>query len=382
LPRETRECSEDAVLYVIDHAPHLIPSFELLSGEMQDLVKAAFYTHSRFNLAQFLQGENCPSHVQQLQECIQYDGEGLLAFYLFNLLGMMCALRGSETQRGALFMDQRQGTIVVMGIQCLQQLSDASSHAIYWAYVNGRARSLRWATDTPESLAVARLACLIRAVPKDMHNLESEWNKLSVADRNVLVEHFLHDGIQEKAIVFAYLPVYMVAAKANTAIGIHRALAVLIDFLELLRADGCVEQHVEMTFSADLTDVAAFVREVHSPRVFDVVAGFSKIAHTSTGVKIEIAAKHWSRVSQKTWQEDPLQEMSHVLRKIERKTDSFEKHLDAAQTCDAHASERTLLSRNKSCNGIRSPDLKPVLVSFSRTAQGEFARADVRHGSC
>merc|ERR1712039_1136753 len=61
-------------------------------------------------------------------------------------------------------------------------------------------------------------------------------------------------------------------------------------------------------------------------------------AYTSTGVKIEIAAKHWSRVSQKTYQEDPVQEMSHMLKKIERKTDSFEKMLDLSQRIARHTS--------------------------------------------
>merc|ERR1712228_1148211 len=95
-------------------------------------------------------------------------------------------------------------------------------------------------------------------------------------------------------------------------------------------ADGFAERQVEMTINVDLSEVAAFVREVRTPRIFEIVAGFSKIVNTNIGVKICVATKHWQRVSQKIWQEDPLQEMSHVLKKIERKTDSFEKFLGAS----------------------------------------------------
>merc|ERR1712050_272036 len=102
------------------------------------------------------------------------------------------------------------------------------------------------------------------------------------------------------------------------------------DFLELLRADGFAERQVEMTINVDLSEVAAFMREVRAPRIFEIVAGFSKIVNTSTGFKIEVATKHWQRVSQKNWQDEPLQEMSHTIKKVERKTASFEKLLEGA----------------------------------------------------
>merc|ERR1712032_568438 len=84
--------------------------------------------------------------------------------------------------------------------------------------------------------------------------------------------------------------------------------------------------------NVDLSEVAAFMREVRAPRTFEIVAGFSKVSKTTrAGVKINVSTKHWKRVNQKNWQEEPLTEMSHVLKKIERRTDSFEKLLDAPE---------------------------------------------------
>ena len=44
-----------------------------------------------------------------------------------------------------------------------------------------------------------------------------------------------------------------------------------------------------------------------------VVAGFSKVVYAGAEVRITISTKHWQRVNQKGWQEEPLEEMSHVI---------------------------------------------------------------------
>jgi len=324
VPRDQRS-PENIVLHLIEDAPHLVPSTLHVSEDMQDLIVDALGTHSEFNLAQMLQGENNPSHIQTLQQCVQEAGEDLLKFYLFNLVGIMCAIRGAESNDGSLFANQANGTSMLLGIQCLRQLTNATPHAIYWTYIRSRAVDLGLLTDKSEHLAIARLACLLRASKADVADLLKHWNALSRDDRLILVSHFLADGIHEKAFLFAFLPLYFANCKKNVSIGLHRALSVLIDLLELLRAHGCSEGDDSRTVNVSLSDLAAFARDVKAPRLFETVAAFSKFSHTGTEYQITISTKHWGRVNRKSSQEDPLEEMAYILKKVERKTTSLDR---------------------------------------------------------
>merc|ERR1719235_1895072 len=126
-----------------------------------------------------IQGENNVCHIKQLKECIELEGESLLKFYLFNLVGMMCALRGTDTLHGSLFLDHSNGTTLLLGIHCLQQLMRASPHAIYWTFIHSRAVKLGLPTSEPEHFSIARLACLIRASHHDLDELKAAWGKLT-----------------------------------------------------------------------------------------------------------------------------------------------------------------------------------------------------------
>jgi hypothetical protein len=94
-------------------------------------------------------------------------------------------------------------------------------------------------TDTPEGLVVGCLACLTRASLADVDLLRKEWAQLSHMEREVLVQHFPADGRQEKTFSLHSYPSTSLNARSNTAIRLHRALAVSIELLALLRAEGC-----------------------------------------------------------------------------------------------------------------------------------------------
>ncbi|CAE8678125.1 unnamed protein product [Polarella glacialis] len=326
LPRDQRGSAEHNVLGMMKEAPQLFPSVALLSPEMQELLEKALFTHTSFNLAQLLQGENNPSHLAVLQNFVKYEGEQLLKFYLINLIGIMSGIKGGETLQGSLFMDQENGTTVLLGIQCLQRLASSSPRAIYWTYIYQRSLKLTLPDDTPEHLAIARLACLIRSTAADKTMLQEAWSKLmlSRSEQSILVEHLLADGIQDKAFLFAFLPLYFDNAKNNQVIGLHRALTVLVDLIEMIQADISQADIQEMNINVDLTEIAAFAREVKAPRIFEAVSSFTKTIHTATCIQVSVSTRHWQRVGQKSWLDEPVQEINQVLKKLERKTESFE----------------------------------------------------------
>merc|ERR1712050_379025 len=98
--------------------------------------------------------------------------------------------------------DSRNGSAIIWCVQCLQQLNIGTPNAIYWSYVSLRARALRLPVDTLEELALARMACLLRAFSiEDVDLLGKTWDALNHLDRQILVEHFLADGIEEMTFV-------------------------------------------------------------------------------------------------------------------------------------------------------------------------------------
>eukprot|EP00931_Biecheleriopsis_adriatica_P098367 TRINITY_DN7230_c0_g1_i4.p1 TRINITY_DN7230_c0_g1~~TRINITY_DN7230_c0_g1_i4.p1 ORF type:complete len:1171 (-),score=189.12 TRINITY_DN7230_c0_g1_i4:173-3412(-) len=324
-PGALKGSPEDNVLYYLDTASKqssLVPSFFNLDSNMQELLKSALEMHSQFNLAQMLQGENNPSHVAILQKLVLFEageGQALLKFYIMNLVCMMSALRGVETRRGSLFLDEKNGASMLMGIKCLQQLAGASPQAVYWSFVEKRARSIGLSCQTQEELAAARLSCLIRASAADRSALQETWTGLPGADRRILTDFFLADGLQERAYMLTFLPLYFANSKSNKSVGLRLALTVLVDLLDMMKAAGCdkVIEGTGATIRVDISDVAAYAKEVKAPRAFEAIPAYTKLEEIREGMKLVVSFLHWQRVGAQGWQQEP-HEMYVSMRKIER----------------------------------------------------------------
>lgn len=329
LPREERS-PENVVIYMIEWYPEIVPSMGQLSKEMQELVKSALRTHSQFNLAQMLQGENIPSRILVLQGLLkEEEGEQLLKFCLFALLGIMSGLLGTRSLKGSLFMDEKNGCNVVLGIQCLRQLEYASPHAVYWTYIATRAGQLGLGADSPGQLALARLACLIRASSEDCEFLQETWRALTRLEREALTDHFLTDGIHEVAVLFVFLPLYFANSRSNASVGLRRALILLIELLEMLHIEGYTDRAIGMTVAVNLSDLAEFARDVKSPHIFEVTVGQSNLVHVGQELHVLVSTPHWHRVDDRTLSDDPLTTMTRSLNQVARKTVSVESQLDA-----------------------------------------------------
>jgi len=332
LPKHERS-PEQVVLYLIKEIPSVVPSMQRLSPDMTTLVTNCLKTHSKFNLAQMLQGENIPSHIWVLQECIAEQGEELLKFYLVALVGIMCGIRGAETLSGSLFMDEKNGRNVMTGIKCLRQMGQASPHSIYWNYICSRGTYLGMQTGTPEELAMTRLAALIRATPADLETLQGSWMSISRSEREILTDHFLADGIQDIAFQFVFLPLYFANARTNASVGLRRSLLVLVELVELLNSEGWAQQSGEMTIRVDLSDLAAFARQVKSPRIFEAVTGQLHFTMTGAEVRVGVSTQHWHRVDKTNRTDETMNDFIHLLSQVARKTTALEsavERVDAA----------------------------------------------------
>merc|ERR1711963_651402 len=136
-----------------------MPSVDLLSDSMVELLRNSLQVHASFNFGQMMQGENLPSHVRDLQVIFREHDRNTFKFFLVSLVGIFSSLTGNVTVDGCLIMSRANGAKVMRCIYCLQSLSEVSPHAIYWSYISSYARSFGQPSESDEDLLIARLAC-------------------------------------------------------------------------------------------------------------------------------------------------------------------------------------------------------------------------------
>lgn len=327
LPLEQRS-PENIVMHLLCSESGAVPSASVLNLEMQDLVFSALRVHSKFNMAQMLQGENLPCQVGELQECVGTEGDTTLKFYLLALVGIMCGIRGTESMESALFMDEENGQNVLLGIQCLKHLEGTRPAAIYWHYICARAERLGLPTSFPEQLAMARLACLVRTSPATKDSLINAWGSLTQKERSLITAHFLADGIEDSAFLFSFLPQFFANSCASAAVGLGRALVVFIELIEHLKMS-CVARVDHATTIVNLLHLANFVRDVRSSALFEAVVRHVKVVagHDQT-VIVTLDTDLLQCAGQTVWHDDPKHEVLSTLHKLERRAESAESLLE------------------------------------------------------
>jgi len=329
LPVE-EQSPESVVLHLLESKPHIVPSTMALGSDSIMLLRSALNSHSNFNLAQMLQGENLPLQIERLKSMIVVEGEHLLKFYLVVLLATMCALRGAEAISGSLFMDLKNGSTVMMGIQRLRFMGDTDCCAIYWSYIAARAKELDIPYGTPDDMVLARLACLTRAKRQDCKNMNQTWQTLSRQERARLTGHFLADGVHEFAIMLAFLPDFLLNSKNNSCVGLSLALHVLCELLEVLLQDDLVLQcrEIDPCIKVDMSDLGKFARDVVSKKSFEALSGHVNVVRTIYGVKLQVSTKHWHSVDQPNWRDESSQELFLKVNQMSRQMASSEEMLE------------------------------------------------------
>ncbi|CAE7511654.1 unnamed protein product, partial [Symbiodinium sp. KB8] len=291
---------EEALIYLIRNYANVVPSVTSMGDDEVELMADALEVHKDFNLAQMLQGENVPASVQQLKELVQKLGIKIFRFYILFLLGFMSGLAGGN---GSRFMNSRNAASVIVGIRTLRHVLDSSPQAIYWSFIELRARQLMLPRNTPEDFALVRLGCLARV--QDLagyQSLKSNWMLLGLRERQLLVRHFLADGIETPAFLCEFLPDCVGKAKDNRNVGLHLLLEVMVHLIEHLhQASVKLHQGQEVKMiSVDLSDFAEFISVVQNRFIFSTCISRSKLSvEDSRRWYLQMTSNNWSRTHEK-----------------------------------------------------------------------------------
>eukprot|EP00930_Biecheleria_cincta_P015588 TRINITY_DN12948_c0_g3_i2.p1 TRINITY_DN12948_c0_g3~~TRINITY_DN12948_c0_g3_i2.p1 ORF type:complete len:1228 (+),score=254.99 TRINITY_DN12948_c0_g3_i2:33-3716(+) len=294
---------EQALIYLMRNRRNCVPSVESLTEDAFDLICNALEIHQEFNLAQMLQGENTPASVMQLQSMIRERGVEVFRFYILFLLGFMSGLAGGV---GSRFMNAKNSEATITGIQCMLHVLDSSPEAVYWSFIFQRAQQLSLPVNTPEDIALVRLACLSRVQDKSgFLQLCMSWQLLGMRERQVLIDHFLGDGINEQTLVFEFLPLCMANAKENKFVSVHVLLEVLVDLIEdLRRLDPSKFQMASprggqvKTLNVDLTDMAEFIAAVQNRFVFQNCVSRCKLRFADRRFYLSMTGDNWGRTQE------------------------------------------------------------------------------------
>lgn len=220
---------ERAVMHLMSVEKQVVPSVVWLSETQRNYMNDALLVHETFNLAQMLQGENVPANITELYNLVHEQGQNGFHFYMLFLLGFMSGIAAGN---GSRFMNAKNAEAAISGFLMLQSLLKSPPRDIYWGYMTTRAQALKIPHETAEDLVLVRLACLSRLQDASGYTaLRGSWDVLGSFQKDVLIHHFLADGIETRAFVLEFLPTCVANAKANGLIGLTLLLEVLVELL-------------------------------------------------------------------------------------------------------------------------------------------------------
>lgn len=314
---------ERAVIYLSQYHKNVVPSTRWLTEKGTELFEGALLTHELFNLAQMLQGENCPGNVKELHSHIAEKGDALFRVYILFLLGFMSGLAGGQ---GSRFMNAKNADATIGGVRVLQKLMNVSETAIYWGYLNLRAEKLCLPFNSPEDLVLVRLACLGRVQDqKGYESLRLAWLALGERERSSLTDHFLADGIKEQAFNLEFLPNCVANAKANPLIGLTCLLDVLTDLLACLRTKVAMNPNLPKLVPVDLSDMGEFISAVRNRFVFVTCISRCQLKFGQGRCRIEMTGGNWGRA---TDPDSDLTSIAYTLQDLVIKQQRMEERLN------------------------------------------------------
>lgn len=153
-----RDVDHDKMLLVgLEQHPDISPSFQKLSPRHKDLLLNGLKT--KFNIGQFIQGENVPASLEGLKGI----DEESLRFYLLHALYDIAGAAGQSVQNGSVVMNEPTYENFRLAIDSLEKLGAGQTpDDAYDAYLAQKAEKFGFDISVPADRATTRICCMLR----------------------------------------------------------------------------------------------------------------------------------------------------------------------------------------------------------------------------
>ena len=196
---------------------------------------------------------------------------------------------------------------------------------------------------TLEELAFCRLACLARMQGKAaIGDMWDAWESLRLADKELLADAFVADGIKEKAYIYMFLPLCFALAQKNKAVGVRNMLLVLVELIDHVRWYSCPDLQTASIVVVDVSDLASFIGGVRSPSVLLTCLERSKFRQSCNKMQLVMTEQNWRLVHDyEGLQPSTYCMLRHLTRSQEGPEEIFERRRPGsrASACNAESPE-------------------------------------------
>eukprot|EP00931_Biecheleriopsis_adriatica_P018057 TRINITY_DN12740_c0_g1_i2.p1 TRINITY_DN12740_c0_g1~~TRINITY_DN12740_c0_g1_i2.p1 ORF type:complete len:299 (-),score=35.47 TRINITY_DN12740_c0_g1_i2:82-978(-) len=252
----------------------------------------------------------------------------LFRLYILFFVGF---ISGVASGSGSRFMDSNNAPLIIQGCKALGALMSSTAQGVYWGYICMRGDRIGIPVITAFDLVLVRLTCLSRIKDKQSYlKLHRAWVNTSAETQAVLLNHFLADGITERAFVLEFLPLCIANARGNKYVQLSALLEVLGDLVTNLHcAMATAPKHYQdcLAIVVDVSDLAEFISAVRNRFVFQTCMTRSTLRYSKSepSLVLEMTTNNWARIMESGSDLSHLsQEVRHVTRMLDAQGQEFE----------------------------------------------------------
>lgn len=268
-----------ALASIVQRHPVLVPSFQRLDEEEQNLIVYCLKAQAHFNFGQFLQAESLPMSLAKCKELLICPQETLLhdvfSFFLFTVFMSLCAILGVKSLNGSLFMtEDMYNHNFKVGLEALKNLKEKEATTVYDGFLQKRAElaqvEFEKCSCQDQRKAIVRLICLTRIFEKEKgKRVQDEFMSLEPDVRQELTEFLNADGLTERGFLLFHSPTFMFNAFDNEALSPAKAMRLLLKMYQLANEAFPITSDGAGVITVMVEEVANYAKKCTDPEVFD-----------------------------------------------------------------------------------------------------------------
>jgi hypothetical protein len=227
---------------VLEKCPKVLPSYWRLLPTYRDLAKDCLSRD--FNFDQMLKAESVAASVTTVKEMLEtqnagtqdFDRKEHLKVFIYILFAQISATESLLSVEGSLYMTQERWDEFAVGMEALLNLEKNTEQATCDTILKSKAATvgLKFDDAKPETKAVARLACLCRAISnQEGAEVQKGFDELEPDEQTRLTKYLTADGINVKpGFILKDGQKFLMAAVGNKEVGLTPALKILLKVYE------------------------------------------------------------------------------------------------------------------------------------------------------